>query len=91
MDLKDLFEKLRLARQQQALLKPDYRQKKRDYADAKDKLEELMQYKQKVKDQMYGFLKMYEVKKESTLQDLSHRLQQSENFKSHNVFWYLFD
>ena len=30
---------------------------------------------------MYGFLKMYEVKKEATLQQLSHRLQESETYK----------
>jgi hypothetical protein len=69
-----LFDKLEEAREQCNLLKPDYKQKKRDYCLAKDNLEDLIQYKQKVKDQMYGFLKMYEVKKESTLQELSHRL-----------------
>jgi len=49
------------------MLKPDYKTKKRAYADAKDKVEELLQYKIKVKDQMVGFLKIYEVKKEATL------------------------
>ena len=49
-------------------------------------MEELITWKAKVKDQMYGFLKMYEVKKESTLQQLSHRLQESETFKKQHVF-----
>jgi hypothetical protein len=35
---------------------------------------------------MYGFLKMYEVKKEATLQELSHKLQESDAFVKQNVF-----
>ena len=80
-DLRDLFEKKESARAQVEQLRPDYKYKKNFYIESKEKLEDLLQYKGKVKDQMYGFLKMYEVKKESTLQQLSHRLQQSESFK----------
>lgn len=56
-----------MARAQSNLLKPDYKQKKNVYIEAKEKLDDLINYKRKVKDQMYGFLKMYEVKKEATL------------------------
>ena len=38
------------------LVKEDYSQKKKAYLEAKDKFDELIQYKQKVKDQMIGFL-----------------------------------
>lgn len=55
--------------------------KKRNYLEHKDKFEDLLSYKQKVKDQMLGFLQLYEVKKESTLLELSHSLQQSEKFR----------
>lgn len=41
-DLRDLGEKLAHAKTQCAILKPDYKAKKRAYADAKDKLEELI-------------------------------------------------
>lgn len=36
---------------------------------------------------MLGFMKMYEVKKENALQELSHKLQQSEKFKTEHTFW----
>ena len=85
-DLRDLFDKKEAARTQVEGLKPDYRLKKGEYFESKDKLEEVLQHKQSVKDQMMGFLKMYEVKKEATLQQLSHRLQQSDNFKKQHVF-----
>ena len=49
-------------------MRPDYKYKKNFYIETKEKLEDLLQYKAKVKDQMYGFLKMYEVKREATLQ-----------------------
>jgi len=38
------------------------------------KLDELRVYKEKVKNQMNGFLIMYEVKKEETLKELSKKL-----------------
>jgi len=37
-------------------------------------MEELRNYKEKVKNQMNGFLIMYEVKKEETLKELSKKL-----------------
>lgn len=49
--------------------------------ESKDKIEDLLQHKECVKEQMIGFLKMYEVKKEATLLQLSHSLMQSDNFK----------
>ena len=66
-DLNELWEKMNQARSQVEPLKPDYKYKKQYYSEAKEKLEELLQYKQSVKDQMIGFLKMYEMKKEHTL------------------------
>lgn len=42
--------------------------------------------KRKIKDQMIGFMKMYEVRKESTFIELSNKLQQSEKFKTEHTF-----
>jgi len=56
------------------IVKADYTAKKLAYTEAKEKFDDLIQYKQKVKDQMIGFLQMYEVKKEATLLELSHQL-----------------
>lgn len=58
-----------------SVVREDYSIKKRNFLEAKDKFEDLLQYKQKVKDQMLGFLQMYEVKKEATLLELSRQLQ----------------
>jgi predicted RND superfamily exporter protein len=69
-----------------SVVREDYNIKKKNFLEAKDKFEDLLQYKQKVKDQMLGFLQMYEVKKEATLLELSHQLQQSENFKNNHLF-----
>lgn len=43
-------------------------------------------YKEKVKNQMNGFLVMYEVKKEETLKELSKKLQHSKRYKEERVF-----
>ena len=43
-------------------------------------MEELRHYKERVKNQMNGFLIMYEVKKEETLKELSKKLQQSSKY-----------
>ncbi len=56
------------------LIKGDYKFKKARYQDAKLKLDELRVYKEKVKNQMNGFLIMYEVKREETLKELSKKL-----------------
>ena len=66
-DLREIFEKKDQASNQAELLKPDYKAKKTEYELTKDKVEDLLQHKEKVKEQMLGFLKMYEVKKEATL------------------------
>lgn len=62
------------------LIKGDYKFKKARYQDAKLKLDELRVYKEKVKNQMNGFLIMYEVKKEETLKELSNKLKSSSRF-----------
>ena len=67
-------------------MKPDFKAKKHDYLESKDKLEDLLQHKESVKEQLLGFLKMYEVKKEATLLQLSHALQKSDSFKKQHVF-----
>ena len=56
------------------LIRGEYRFKKARYQEAKLKLDELRVYKDKVKNQMNGFLVMYEVKKEETLKELSKKL-----------------
>jgi hypothetical protein len=43
--------------------------------ESKLKLDELRHYKDRVKNQMNGFLIMYEVKREETLKELSKKLQ----------------
>lgn len=66
-DLREIFEKKDKAKTQAEQLKPDFKAKKTDYVESKDKLEDLLLHKERVKEQMVGFLKMYEVKKEATL------------------------
>jgi len=80
-DLRDIWEKKEKASNFADQLKPDFKAKKQEYLETKDKLEDLLQHKERVKEQMVGFLKMYEVKKEATLLQLSHNLQQSDTFK----------
>jgi hypothetical protein len=55
-------------------LKPDYRGKKKRYIEASSKVKDLIMRKNTVKDSLNGFLIMFEVKKETTLQNLSHQL-----------------
>ncbi len=85
-DLRDLFEKKEKAVLQSAQLKPDFKLKKAEYLETKDKLQDLLKHKESVKEQLHGFLKMYEVKKEATLQQLSHSLQKTDSFKKQHVF-----
>ena len=68
------------------LIKGEYKFKKARYQDSKLKLDELRVYKEKVKNQMNGFLIMYEVKKEETLKELSKKLQSSARYKEERVF-----
>jgi hypothetical protein len=67
-------------------IKDDYAYKKNRFHDSKLKLDELRHYKEKVKNQMNGFLIMYEVKKEETLKELSKKLQNSEKYKIERLF-----
>ncbi len=74
MDITDLNTKLNAVLHSLDLIKGDYKFKKTRYQDAKLKLDELRIYKEKVKNQMNGFLIMYEAKKEETLKELSKKL-----------------
>ena len=56
------------------LIRGEYKFKKRRYMESKLKLDELRHYKERVKNQMNGFLIMYEVKREETLKELSKKL-----------------
>ena len=56
------------------LIRGEYKFKKRRYLESKLKLDELRHYKERVKNQMNGFLIMYEVKKEEKLKELSKKL-----------------
>ena len=56
------------------LIRGEYKFKKRRYMESKLKLDELRHYKDRVKNQMNGFLIMYEVKREETLKELSKKL-----------------
>ncbi len=68
------------------LIRGEYKFKKRRYVESKLKLDELRHYKERVKNQMNGFLIMYEVKREETLKELSKKLQQSSKYQSERVF-----
>ncbi len=74
MDITDLNTKLNAVLHSLDLINGDYKFKKTRYQDAKLKLDELRIYKEKVKNQMNGFLIMYEAKKEETLKELSKKL-----------------
>ena len=69
------------------LIRGEFKFKKTRYQDSKLKLDELRVYKDKVKNQMSGFLIMYEVKKEETLKELSKKLQSSSRYIEERVFW----
>ena len=56
------------------LIRGEYKFKKRRYMESKLQLDELRHYKERVKNQMNGFLIMYEVKREETLKELSKKL-----------------
>ena len=49
-DLREIFEKKEQASNQAELLKPDYKAKKTEYVLTKDKLEDLLQHKESVKE-----------------------------------------
>lgn len=86
LDISDLNNKLNSVLQSLDLIKGDYKFKKARYQESKLKLDELRVYKEKVKNQMNGFLIMYEVKKEETLKELSKKLQTSTRYKEERVF-----
>lgn len=86
LDISDLNNKLNAVLQSLDLIKGDYKFKKARYQESKLKLDELRVYKEKVKNQMNGFLIMYEVKKEETLKELSKKLQTSSRYKEERVF-----
>jgi hypothetical protein len=85
-DLKDLYDKIAQVQTSIDQIKDEYTYKKNRFHDSKIKLEESRHYKDRVKNQMNGFLIMYEVKKEETLKELSKKLQNSEKYKSERVF-----
>ena len=86
LDISDLNNKLNAVLQSLDLIKGDYKFKKARYQESKLKLDELRVYKEKVKNQMNGFLIMYEIKKEETLKELSKKLQTSTRYKEERVF-----
>jgi hypothetical protein len=55
-DLLDIEKKKNEAEKVLKLVREDYNNKKKAYIEAKEKFDDLLQYKQKVKDQMIGFL-----------------------------------
>ena len=74
MDLGDIQGKLTGVEASIDLIRGEYKFKKRRYMESKLKLDELRHYKERVKNQMNGFLIMYEVKREETLKELSKKL-----------------
>lgn len=74
MDLGDIQGKLSVVDASIDLIRGEYKFKKRRYMESKLKLDELRHYKERVKNQMNGFLIMYEVKREETLKELSKKL-----------------
>jgi len=86
LDLKEIYSKLSDVKKHIDMIKDDYTQKRQRYQDAKMKLEEVKQHKANIKEQMNGFLIMYEVKKEETLKELSKKLQSTERYKTEHTF-----
>lgn len=74
MDLGEIQGKLSVVDASIDLIRGEYKFKKRRYMESKLKLDELRHYKERVKNQMNGFLIMYEVKREETLKELSKKL-----------------
>jgi hypothetical protein len=74
VDLGDIQGKLSVVDASIDLIRGEYKFKKRRYMESKLKLDELRHYKERVKNQMNGFLIMYEVKREETLKELSKKL-----------------
>ena len=68
------------------MIQEDYYQKKSKYIDAFEQLKELKKYKEETKNQMCGFLVMYELKREQTLKDLSKKLKQTPGYQYENLF-----
>ena len=68
------------------MIKSEFSYKKARFTEAKMKLEELRHYKERVKNQMNGFLIMIEVKKEETYKELSKKLQNTSKYKQERVF-----
>ena len=85
-DVQDLHNKITAVQMSIDLIKDDYKYKKNRLQETKIKMDELKNYKEKVKLQMNGFLIMYEVKKEETLKVLSQKLQNTEKYKIERVF-----
>ena len=84
-DLLDLEKKKIEAERILTVANADYVSKRKLYRDAQEKFDDLLQYKQNVKEQMLGFIQMSEVKKEQTLINLSNELQKSEQFKASRI------
>lgn len=67
------------------MIQEDYYDKKEKYRDAYFQLDELKKFKEEAKNQMWGFLIMYEMKREQTLKDLSKKLQQTPGYIPENL------
>ena len=67
------------------MIQEDYYQKKSKYIEALEQLNELKKYKDETKNQMWGFLVMYELKREQTLKDLSQKLKQTPGYQYENL------
>jgi uncharacterized Fe-S cluster-containing protein len=67
------------------MIQEDYYDKKDRFRDAYSRLEELKKFKEETKNQMCGFLVMYEMKREQTLKDLSKKLQKTPGYIPENL------
>ena len=56
------------------------------YSKTRVRVEELREKKKSIKDQLNGFLIMYELKKESIIKALSLNLRQCNMFKNYRLF-----
>lgn len=56
------------------------------YSKNRVKVDELREKKKSIKDQLNGFLIMYELKKESIIKALSQNLRQCNMFKNYRLF-----
>ena len=84
-DLEAIESKIGVSENLKNMIQEDYYEKKQKYRDAHIQLEELKKYKDEIKNQMWGFLVMYEMKREQTLKDLNKKFEEKPGYVPENL------